>query len=67
MRGSRIGAIWSLLMAMVGLSLFVTGCDVAPELPTVTSAPVTTLTPIELMIMYTTNTQGIGESTVVEG
>jgi hypothetical protein len=57
-----MGLIWLVLVVIGALALIVNGCGVAPTAPTATSVPVPTLTPIELVVMYTTGTEGIVHS-----
>jgi hypothetical protein len=72
MPGSRLGLTWLVWVAMGALMLVVAGCGVvAPAVPTATSAPTSTLKPeiepLDLVILYTSHTEGIAESTVRGG
>jgi hypothetical protein len=72
MRGSRLGLTWLVGMAIGALMLVVAGCGVvAPAVPTATSAPTSTpkpeTEPLDLVILYTSHTEGIAESTAKGG
>lgn len=72
MRGSRLELNWLIWLATGALVLGVTGCGVAvPLAPTVTSAvtptPKPVAQPLELVILYTSDAQGLVEGTFFEG